>query len=116
MKITIKSGDPAKHACDLLFGSVFGAALKGRALELDAALGGLAGRCLTQGDLGTSAGATLLLPIAEGLKASRALLFSAVMTALWKGCRKDSPRPLAPPARSREIPGVPAQRRHRSGL
>ena len=37
MKIAIKSGDPAKHACDLLLVPVFGAALKGRALDLDAA-------------------------------------------------------------------------------
>ncbi|MGD1989486.1 MAG: M17 family peptidase N-terminal domain-containing protein, partial [Pseudomonadales bacterium] len=88
MKIAIKSGDPAKHACDLLLVPVFGAALKGRALDLDAALGGLAGRCLTQGDLGTSAGATLLLPIAGGLKASRVLLFQCGEDGAVEGLRE----------------------------
>ncbi|MBL6716758.1 MAG: leucyl aminopeptidase [Pseudomonadales bacterium] len=88
MKIAFKSGDPAKHTCDLLLVPVFGAALKGRALDLDAALGGLAGRCLTQGDLGTSAGATLLLPIAGGLKASRVLLFQCGEDGAMEGLRE----------------------------
>ena len=88
MKIAFKAGDPAKHACDLLLVPVFGAALKGRALDLDAALGGLAGRCLTQGDLGAGAGATLLLPIAGGLKASRVLLFQCGEDGALEGLRE----------------------------
>ena len=75
MKSTFKAQDPAKHACDLLLLPVFGAALKGRSQDLDAALGGLLTRCVAQGDLGKSAGATLLLPVQQGLKAARVLLF-----------------------------------------